>query len=580
MRDATGDTKGNDRTAMRTNESIEQRKRLNSDEALNLQLQRTWKSLRPRDWHDAVYDPGRGTFFAELVDRTVAYVEARAREIERESGRKVVFVEVGCGTGAVSARLAKAMPDNHVLGIDINEDFVRFATENVRRDDSSGRLAFKHGDCQRLLEIVDELMDGLEEPHVVLTFSVNNTHGVLPEDIERSINVQVEKTIQKYRGAFVVGLWNAAHFGAALQHFYLQNPDLCGELNDGDAIIDWEDTRMITSAGYRTKWFTKDEVTNKLQSNEWDVVDVREEGVGILACVKPKEVVQSDDSSAAQPDEYYYDTEDAFNFYMHLWGGQNIHVGIYPQASDGPDTPAKILKASDASLDKLLELAAPALSSSHAKCVDMGSCYGGCAREIARRFGAEVLCADLSTKSNEVNRQRTMECGLEHLVKCPKDLSFTNTEAEAETYDCVVSQDSFLHAGSARRDVMKEAARVLKPGGLMVFTDIMQTDGVDTRKLDGVYKRLALEDMGSPAKYIQWGAEHGLRFKSYADMTEQLVNHYGTVRTVLEQNHREGTLKGKVSDAYVLNMLEGLQHWVSHGASRNICWGYVVFEKA
>ena len=67
-------------------------------------------------------------------------------------------------------------------------------------------------------------------------------------------------------------------------------------------------------------------------------------------------------------------------------------------------------------------------------------------REIARRFGAEVLCADLSTKSNEVNRQRTMECGLEHLVKCPKDLSFTNTEAEAETYDCVVSQDSFLHA--------------------------------------------------------------------------------------------------------------------------------------
>ena len=153
---------------MRTNESIEQRKRLNSDEALNLQLQRTWKSLRPRDWHDAVYDPGRGTFFAELVDRTVAYVEARAREIERESGRKVVFVEVGCGTGAVSARLAKAMPDNHVLGIDINEDFVRFATENVRRDDSSGRLAFKHGDCQRLLEIVDELMDGLEEPHVVL----------------------------------------------------------------------------------------------------------------------------------------------------------------------------------------------------------------------------------------------------------------------------------------------------------------------------------------------------------------------------------------------------------------------------
>ena len=79
---------------MRTSESIEQRKRLNSDEALNLQLQRTWKSLRPRDWHDAVYNPGRGTFFAELVDRTVAYLEARAREIESETGLAVVFLSL------------------------------------------------------------------------------------------------------------------------------------------------------------------------------------------------------------------------------------------------------------------------------------------------------------------------------------------------------------------------------------------------------------------------------------------------------------------------------------------------------
>ena len=170
---------------------IEQRKRLNSDEALNLQLQRTWKSLRPLDWHDAVYNPGRGTFFAVLVDRTVEYLEARAREIEVKTGRSVVFVEVGAARGGFSA-FSERDAGNRVLGIDINEDFVRFALENVRGE-ARGRLDFKHGDCQRLLEIVDELMDGLKEPHAVLTFSVNNTHRVLPEDVERSINVQIEK---------------------------------------------------------------------------------------------------------------------------------------------------------------------------------------------------------------------------------------------------------------------------------------------------------------------------------------------------------------------------------------------------
>lgn len=553
------------------------RRLLNSDEALNLRLQSTWKSLRACDWHDAVYNPARGGFFAELVDQTVAYIVARARALERDTGRPVMCVEVGCGTGEMLARVAGKMPSNHALGIDINEDFVRFARENA--DDALVRLEFLHDDCQRLVEIIDAKMNALEGPHTILMFSVNNTHGVLPEDVEREINRQIEKTTSKYEGLFVMGLWNAAHFGSALQHFYLRNPKLCGDLNDGEAFIDWEDSRLVTSAGYRTKWFTKTEIAEKFQSNEWNVLDIREEGVGILACAKSKDTFDSDGTSASPPDEYYYDTEDAFNFYMHLWGGQNIHVGIYSHGPHGPKTTAEVLKASDASLDKLLKFAAPALSSSRAKCVDMGSCYGGCAREIARRFGAEVLCADLSTKSNEVNRQRTIECGLEHLVKCPKDLSFTDTEAEAEAYDCVVSQDSFLHAGSARQDVMKEAARVLKSGGLMVFTDIMQADGVDTGKLDGVYRRLALEDMGSPTRYIEWGAEYGLKFKLYDDMTEQLVNHYSTIRSVLEKSQREGTLEGKVGKTYVLNMLEGLQHWVFHGANRNICWGYMVFEK-
>ena len=27
---------------------------------------------------------------------------------------------------------------------------------------------------------------------------------------------------------------------------------------------------------------------------------------------------------------YYYDTDDAYNFYLELWGGDHCHVGIYP----------------------------------------------------------------------------------------------------------------------------------------------------------------------------------------------------------------------------------------------------------
>jgi hypothetical protein len=27
----------------------------------------------------------------------------------------------------------------------------------------------------------------------------------------------------------------------------------------------------------------------------------------------------------------YYDSEDAFNFYEEIWGGENIHIGLYDE---------------------------------------------------------------------------------------------------------------------------------------------------------------------------------------------------------------------------------------------------------
>ena len=30
---------------------------------------------------------------------------------------------------------------------------------------------------------------------------------------------------------------------------------------------------------------------------------------------------------------YYYDTDDAYNFYLELWGGENLHIGVYDDAA-------------------------------------------------------------------------------------------------------------------------------------------------------------------------------------------------------------------------------------------------------
>lgn len=194
------------------------------------------------------------------------------------------------------------------------------------------------------------------------------------------------------------------------------------------------------------------------------------------------------------------------------------------------------------------------------KVIDMGSAYGGLARYIASTYGAFVSCVDLSAKENARNREMTKQAGLEHVVSCPGERSFTATGEADESFDLVVSEDSFLHAGQYRRESIVEAARVLKVGGHLVFTDVMQSDTCNEGQMASVYQRIHLDDMGSPGKYKQWAKEAGLELVEFEDLTENIAKHYGTVKEVLQAKSASGALKGKVSDEYVQPCQLGFNH--------------------
>jgi len=125
----------------------------------------------------------------------------------------------------------------------------------------------------------------------------------------------------------------------------------------------------------------------------------------------------------------YYDSEDADNFYSAVWGGENIHIGLY----GGDDISIK-----DASRKTVLHMAGAlaGLASPGAKVLDIGSGYGGPARVLAERFGAEVTCVNLSSVENERNRQLNEAQGLSGLIKVV-DGSFDDIPAEDGVFDIV-----------------------------------------------------------------------------------------------------------------------------------------------
>ncbi|WP_206212309.1 methyltransferase domain-containing protein [Wenzhouxiangella sp. XN79A] len=264
----------------------------------------------------------------------------------------------------------------------------------------------------------------------------------------------------------------------------------------------------------------------------------------------------------------YYNSSDADNFYFHVWGGEDIHVGLY--ASDDE----QIAEASRRTVERMAELAGELTPAT--RVLDLGAGYGGSMRYLAREFGCHCVALNLSEVENERNRRMTLEAGLERHIEVV-DGDFTRLDFSDGSFDLVWSQDAILHSGD-RAKVCAEAVRVLKPGGRLVFTDPMQTDDAPTDRLQPIYDRIHLDSLGSPGFYRDTLGDLGMSEITFEAHPDQLARHYARVREVLIDN--EATLKGRgVSADYIERMESGLTHWIEGAAKGFLTWGIFVFEK-
>ena len=270
----------------------------------------------------------------------------------------------------------------------------------------------------------------------------------------------------------------------------------------------------------------------------------------------------------ARTAESYYDSDDADRFYFSIWGGEDIHIGLY-QSEDEP-----IADASERTVarmaDKLGDLPA------NARVLDLGAGYGGAARWLARNKGWRVSCVNISETQNELNRKKNAEVGLADKIEVLHG-SFDAPPTEKGVYDVVWSQDAFLH-GADRAKIIRVAAEALKPGGQLIFTDPMQVAGAPAESLAPILARIHLPSLGSIPAYRAAAAEAGLEEVEVEEISEQLGRHYARVRKELQG--RRGELTDLISADYVDRMIAGLGHWVDGSEQGWLTWGILHFKKA
>lgn len=263
----------------------------------------------------------------------------------------------------------------------------------------------------------------------------------------------------------------------------------------------------------------------------------------------------------------YYNSDDADNFYFQVWGGEDIHIGLYQSSDESIAVASNRTVAVMASeLGDLTETT---------RICDFGAGYGGSARWLARNFGCCVSCVNLSEVQNRRNRDFTANAGLSDQIDV-YDASFEEVPLADESFDVVWSQDSLLHSGDRGR-VFDEANRILRPGGSFIFTDPMQADDCPAGVLQPVFDRLHLESLGSKDFYRRQADRLGWSEVNVHDLTDQLVVHYTRVRQDLAS--RRESFAGTISDAYIDRMIEGLGNWVDAGSNGHLAWGIMHFRK-
>ncbi len=152
--------------------------------------------------------------------------------------------------------------------------------------------------------------------------------------------------------------------------------------------------------------------------------------------------------------------------------------------------------------------------------LDVCSGMGGPARYFSYHHGCRVTGLDLTESRVAGAARLTSLTGLDDRV------DFRQGDAQAmpfagDTFDVAISQEALLHVPD-KQAVISECARVLKPGGMLAFTDLTQRQSIAGNDMLKLGKALASVNFATSEQYREWLEAAGFMVVLEVDRGEEL----------------------------------------------------------
>jgi len=153
--------------------------------------------------------------------------------------------------------------------------------------------------------------------------------------------------------------------------------------------------------------------------------------------------------------------------------------------------------------------------------LDICSALGAPARHLAGKYGVMIKGVDATKTMLQKAIERTKAAKLDNMIEYfeanAMDLPF-----KKDTFDVVWGQEAWCYVSDKNR-LLQEAHRVLKPGGLIGFTDWIITGKITNEELDPLYDSMAFPYMETFEGYQELLKKNGFKVVEALDQTDEFA---------------------------------------------------------